>query len=150
MANRRNKSEVKQDRTGRRHDNTGKFVPKQGPIANGSHPAPTKRSGGPQESFPGHDLPENMARELKACAKGAPSDDRVGAALRMHLKMRGLLKDAAAGKLTPQGWKLAKVVPEFSAEGTTSKFDHRTARAKWDEALQKMRDSTTGQFVAAK
>jgi hypothetical protein len=90
-----------------------------------------------------------MAKELKACAKGAPSDDRVGAALRMHLKMRGLLKDAAAGKLTPQGWKLAKAVPEFSEEGTTSKFDHRSARAKWDEALQKMRDNTTGQFVAS-
>jgi hypothetical protein len=149
MANRRNQ-DTRQDRTGRRHDNTGRFVPKQGPIANGQPPVAGKRSGGPKEDSMRVDLPENMAKELKACAKGHPSEDRVGAALRMHLKMRGLLKDASSGKLTPQGRKLAGAVAEFSKDGTTSKFDHRTARAKWDEALQKMRDSTTGQFVAAK
>lgn len=130
--------------TERQRDNdTGRFLPKaRASLSGRSRPSPSTRA---SRDNPGPQLPPNMREELRACARGEPSEDRVGAALRMHLKMRGLLKDASTGKLTPQGVKVAKAV---DSSGNVN-WDRRDARARWDEAMQKMRDSVTGQFVKA-
>lgn len=57
---------------------------------------------------PKGEMSDAMKAELAACAKGKPTQSKLGSCMRMHLKMRGLVSDMKTGALTAEGKAKAK------------------------------------------